>query len=442
MASRKHKTRGSPLLNLEIGRKRIGFPRSPVLLKPFTRGVPLPLSNLRDSKPARDKLKILMAAGEVSGDLQGSFLAQALLSRKKGLQLYGAGGPKMKAAGVDIRIDATQFSTVGVIEALRFLAPQRRALGQVQEIIREDPPDAAILIDNHGFNLMLAKFLKKEKIPVIYYFPPQVWIASSVFAKGIGRNTELIISSFEKEAAIYRYHGGRAVCLGHPLLDIVKPGPDPEAVLVRLGIDPSRPLVALMPGSRQHELERLAGPMFGAAAIIKRQIPGVQFILPVAAQHLRAQLEEVRRELGTSEEICYIDTDIYTCLSRCSLVITTTGTSTLEAALLGVPMVAAYRVNLLSGVLGRMFSCTPYAALPNVLLNELVVPEFIQLAMAAERLAEAALEILENPSRQAAMRKRFSELPAILGTEGVLDRVADLVLHEVSKYCRPQALAT
>jgi len=383
-----------------------------------------------------------MAAGEVSGDMQGGFLAKALLARDETLLLYGTGGPKMQAAGVDLRLDATRFSTTGVTEALRFIAPLRRVLRCVQDIIRADRPDAAILIDNHGFNLMLARFLKKEKIPVIYYFPPQAWIASSLFAGGIARNTDLIISSLETEAAIYRKHGGRAVSLGHPLLDIAKPGPDPEAVLARLGIDRSRPLMALMPGSRKHELERLAGPMFGAVAIIKKRIPGMQFLLPVAAPHLRAQMQEIRREVGCSEEICYVEADVYTCLSRCSLVITTTGTSTLEAALLGVPMVSAYRLNPLSAFLGRMFSSTPYVAMPNVLLEEFVVPEFLQREVTAERLAQAALEILESPSRQAAMRKRFRELPAMLGNEGVLDRVAALVLNEVALQCPPCPIAT
>ncbi len=383
-----------------------------------------------------------MAAGKVSGDMQGGFLAKALLARDETLRLYGSGGPTMKAAGVDLQIDTTPFSTVRAIEALRFIAPLRRVLRRIEALIRADRPDAAILIDNHGFNLLLAKFLKKQKIPVIYYFPPQAWIGGPVIAGGIARHTDLIISSFEDEAALYRRHGGRAVCLGHPLLDIAKPGPDPEAVLARLGIDRSRPLMALMPGSRAQELERLAGPIFGAAAIIKKRIPEMQFMLPVASPHLRARLQEIRREVGGAEEIYYLEADVYTCLSRCSLVITTTGTSTLETALLGVPMVTAYRLHPLSVLVGRIFATTRFLAMPNLLLGEYVVPEILQREVTAERLAQAALEILESPSRQAEMRKRFRELPAMLGEEGVLDRVADLVLNEVSARCEPCPLTT
>jgi lipid-A-disaccharide synthase len=413
--------------------------RSP---KPLTRADLRPRRSVREFAPAESPLKILMAAGEVSGDMQGGFLAQALLARDPTLRFFGIGGPRMKAAGVDLRIDATRFSSVGVLEAMRFIVPLRRVLDRLREIIRADRPDAVILIDNHGFNLMLARFLKSEKIPVIYYFPPQAWIASSVFAGGVARHAQLIISAFEKEAEIYRRHGGRAVSLGHPLLDIAKPGADPDAVLARLGIDASRPLVALMPGSRGQELERLAAPMFGAATIIQRRIPAVQFLLPVAASHLREPLREIRRRVGFAGEICEVEEDIYSCLSRCDLVVTTTGTSTLEAALLGVPMVATYRVHPFSALLGRMFASTRYVAMPNLLLEEFVVPEILQHDVTAERLAAAALDILENPSRQAAMRARFRELPGILGGEGALGRVAELVLKEISVRCQPSPSST
>lgn len=347
----------------------------------------------------------------------------------------------MKAAGVDLRIDATLLSTVGVLEAARFVVPLRRVLRRVQEMIRVDRPDAAILIDNHGFNLMLGKFLKKEGIPVIYYFPPQAWVASWVFAGGVVRNSDLIISAFESEAAVYRRHGGRAVSFGHPLLDIVRPGPDADDVLARLGIDLSRPLMALMPGSRQQELERLGCPMFGAAAMIKKEIPTMQFILPVAAAPLRSRLRAIQSECGNSEEICYVDADIYSCLSRCNLLLTSSGTATLEAALLGVPMVTAYRLNPLTVWLARMTSKARRIAMPNLLLEDDIVPEIIQKNVTAERLAAEALQILGNPSRQAAMRKRFQELPAILGEEGALDRIAEFILNELPTRTPPCPVA-
>jgi lipid-A-disaccharide synthase len=380
--------------------------------------------------------KILMVAGEVSGDVQGSFLAEALLARDPTLRLYGTGGSRMKAAGVDLRIETTQFSTIGLIAALRFLAPLRGVFKKLQAIIRADRPAVAILIDNHGFNLAVAKFLKKEKIPVIYYFPPQLWVASSLIAGGVVRNTHLIISAFEREAKIYRRHGGRAVSLGHPSLDLVKPGPDPSSVLRKVGIDESRPVMALLPGSRRQEVERLAGLMFQAAAIIKRRIPEMQFLLPVASHHLKPRLQEICQEVGCSEQIHYVEEGIYSCLSRCAFVLAATGTATLEAALLGVPMVAAYRVDALSYWLARRLAITPFVAMPNILLEDFVVPELFQGDVTAENLANAALGILENPARSESIKERFRRLPEILGGRGAVERVVDLIFSEVSASVR------
>ena len=380
--------------------------------------------------------KILMVAGEVSGDMQGSFLAEALLARDPSLRLYGTGGVRMKAAGVDLRIETTQFSSVGIFAALRFLAPLRGVFKKLRAIVRADRPAVAILIDNHGFNHAVARFLKKEGIPVIYYFPPQLWVASSLIAGGVVRNTRLIISAFEREAEIYRRHGGRAVSLGHPFLDIVKPGPDPSSVLRQLGIEESRPVMALMPGSRRQEVERLAGLMFEAAAIIKRQIPAMQFLLPVASHHLKPRLQEICQEVGCSEQIHYVEEGIYPCLSRCVLVVTATGTATLEAALLGVPMVAAYRVDSLSYWLARRFAITPFVAMPNILLEDFVVPELFQRDVTAKNLADAALGILENPTRSESIKERFRRLPEILGGKGAVERVVGLILGEVSSGTR------
>ena len=381
-----------------------------------------------------EAITILMAAGEVSGDMQGGFLARALLAKEKNLSLYGTGGPKMRAAGVDLRIETTQFSSVGLFEALPFIAPLRRVMKDLEKMIQHDRPQAAILIDNHGFNLALARFLKKEGIPVIYYFPPQAWVGSFLIAGGVARNTNLIISAFEKEAEIYRRHGGRAVSFGHPLIDIAKPGADPSAALAGAGIEPGRPCMALLPGSRRQEVEMLARPMLGAAILIKKRIPGMQFLLPVASRHLRPLLEKTALEAGCREAIHFVDQNIYACLSQCRLSLTTTGTSTLEAALLGVPMVAAYVLHPLSYRLGRMLASTRYLAMPNLLLEDFVVPEILQREVRAERLAEAALQILESPARQDAIRERFREIPAILGGEGALNRAAEFILKELVRY--------
>jgi lipid-A-disaccharide synthase len=376
-------------------------------------------------------LTILMVAGEVSGDLQGAFLARALRAQAPELQMIGAGGQQMRSAGVDLRVETTHFSSIGLLEPLRYLRPLQQAFRKIRKLIQAERPQVAILIDNHGFNHALARFLRGLGIPVIYYFPPQVWVGSFLFAASIARASGLIISAFAREAEIYRQHGGRAVYLGHPLVDIVKPKEDANPVLAKLGLDAAQPLMAVMPGSRTQEVNQLAGPMLGAARIIQSRHPGMRFLLPLASPHLRPFLQKELERAGMTRHFHIICDDFYTSLSRCSVVLTTSGTSTLEAALLGVPMVVTYRIDALSCWLARKLAITSYIAMPNILLNEPVVPELTQGDATPERLAAAALELLENPPRAAAMRARLGEVCALLGTKGVIERVASRILQEM-----------
>jgi lipid-A-disaccharide synthase len=376
--------------------------------------------------------KVLMVAGEVSGDLQGAYLARALMGLCPDLELIGAGGEQMRAAGVDLRFETTQFASVGLLEPLRYLWPLRKLLGRIQALIDAEKPRLVILIDHHGFNMALARHLRRRGVPVVYYFPPQIWTGSSLFAGSVARRTQLIISAFKREAQIYAQYGGRAVYLGHPLLDIVKPGENPELVLGTLGLSDQRPLIAVMPGSRHQEIEHLARPMFGAARIIQDRYPNARFILPLAAQHLRPALQREMERAGVTRLFRIITKDVYTCLSQCSAVLTTSGTSTLEAALLGVPMVVAYRVSELSAWLARRFAITQFIAMPNILLNERVVPEIFQENVTQERLAAAALEILGSPSQTARVKARLQEVRTMLGSEGVIERVAARILEEAA----------
>jgi lipid-A-disaccharide synthase len=384
-----------------------------------------------------DPLNILIVAGEVSGDLHGAHLARTLQAQRPNLRLIGAGGVHMRAAGVRIEVETTRFASMGLMEPLPYIWPLHKVLRTIRDLIKSERPHLAILIDHQGFNMTLARFLQKLGVPVIYYFPPQVWIGSSFFAAAVGRVTQLIISAFECEAQLYNEYGGHAVYLGHPLVDIVKPAKDFVPILAKHGIDATQPLVGVMPGSREHEVERLAGPMFDAARIIQSRHPEYRFILPLAAAHLRPLLAEKLEEAGMSRHFHIISEDVYTCLSRCSAVITTSGTSTLEIALLEVPMVVAYRLHPISAWFGLKLAITPYVALPNILLDEMVLPEFIQRKVTPEHLSAATLEILDNPERAASIRHRMREIREKLGEAGAIERVASRVLEEVDARCSP-----
>lgn len=372
-----------------------------------------------------------MVAGEISGDFQGAYLARALRMQAPELQIFGAGGQQMRAAGVELEVETTHFASVGILEPLRYMWPTQQIFRKLRRLIQSERPQLAILIDNLGFNYALARHLRSAGIPVIYYFPPQVWMGSFLFASSIARVTHLIISAFAREAEIYCRHGGRAIYLGHPLVDIVKPNADTDSILAKMGIDATRPLMAVMPGSRAQELRKLAGPMLEAARIIQSRHPGMRFLLPLAAPHLRPLLQKKIEEAGMTQYFQIICENVYTCLSRCSVVLTTSGTSTLEAALLEVPMVVAYRLDPVSCWIGRKLNMTPYVALPNILLNEPAVPELMQNDATPAKLAAAVLDILESPQRAATIRARLRAVRSLLGAEGVIERVASRILQEV-----------
>ncbi len=384
-------------------------------------------------------MKILMMAGEVSGDYQGSFLAEALRAREPRIELFGTGGRHMREAGVEISHETTHLSSVGLLEPVRHLLPLQGVYRNIRSLVRERRPDLVVLIDNQGFNLAVGRALKSAGLPVVYYFPPQIWVAAFLFARSVARISNLVISAFPREADIYRQrYGANAVCYGHPLLDIVRPGEDGADALRRVGLDPAAPVIGLMPGSRTQEIKELGRAMLEAGRIIRGRYPSMQFVLPVASEHARRQLEPLLERSAIAGSVALIDRDVYACLSRCEMVLTCSGTATLELALLKVPMVVAYRLDPFSHRVARLLAMTPYAAMPNVLLGEQVVPEIIQHRITGEHFAERALEFLDQPWRARAARDRLAEIPAHLGAAGAVTRSADRILEEAAKARRPQ----
>ncbi|MBI4548318.1 MAG: lipid-A-disaccharide synthase [Ignavibacteriae bacterium] len=385
-------------------------------------------------------LKIFIAAGEVSGDRQAAYLAQAILLKNPNVVLFGSGGEKMQEAGVDVRIRTSHLGCVGFQESFRYIKPLREILGDLRLILRDERPDIAVLVDNEGFNGLLANFMHSLEIPFIYYFPPQVWLWGEWRARTIARKARMIISAFPEEAEIYRKAGGHAVWFGHPLLDIVKASNNHSSVLGEVGLDPSLPMMAVMVGSRFQELEQLAPPMLTAARMIKERHPQIQILLPLAAPHF---LHEVEREIARAElthQINIITNHVYACLSRCEVVLLSSGTATLEAALLGVPMVVCYRVKPLTFFLGKHLVKARFIAMPNILLNERVVPEFLQDEVTAERLADETLAILESPTRVRLIRQNLQRIRPLLGSEGVLERTAALILQQAQEAHNPELI--
>lgn len=382
-------------------------------------------SHTRDSLPRAPR--IFFAAGEVSGDHHASHLARAILKMTPDAALFGAGGPLMAKAGVDVPIPTSHLGCVGLQESARFAAPLYRALGNIKDLIDERQPHAAVLVDNEGFNLMLARALNRRGIPVIFYFPPQVWLWGRWRARAVARLSRLIIAAFPGEAEIYRRHGGRVALIGHPLVDLLDP-----ATMNNGQSDNGRgPMMALMPGSRVQEIERLARPMLEAARIVLASHPDVEVILPVAAPHLLDSLRNALEKTRMDGRVRLVERDSYPLLSRCTVALMSSGTATLEAALLGVPMVVAYRVSPVTYCLGRCLTHVRHIAMPNILLGETVVPELLQRDVRAEKLAKEVLGILENRGLAEQTRANLARIRPLLGAPGSIARAAAAVLQEV-----------
>jgi lipid-A-disaccharide synthase len=375
-----------------------------------------------------------MAAGEVSGDHQGAHLARAILKLDPGANLFGTGGEQMRAAGGDVRVQTVRFGCVGIQESLRYVRPLRRVMRELRGIVRSQRPDLAVLIDNEGFNTVLARFLLAQGVPFISYFPPQVWMWGRWRARSIARRATAIISVFSEEAEIYRRHGARVACFGHPLLDVVRPEADWRRVSRELQLDPAAPWIALMPGSRSQEVQALARPMLDAARLLKERHTDLEFVLPLAADYLREEIQAAVQESGMEPHVTILSEYRYACLSRCSLLLTASGTATLEAALLGVPMVAAYRVAPLTAFIAKRLVNVRFIAMPNILLKEAVVPELVQHETTAERFAAESLAILENPECRAAMSRKLVRVRRLLGPEGALEKAASLILAEANRH--------
>ncbi|MCX7015261.1 MAG: hypothetical protein NTW86_22350 [Candidatus Sumerlaeota bacterium] len=242
-------------------------------------------------------LKIMLVAGEVSGDRQAAFLSRAIRVRNKDALLFGAGGEEMHAAGVDIRVSTSHLGVVGVSESFRFLKPLYGVYKALGKLVRSERPDAVVLIDNEGFNTVFARSLRSEGIPVIFYFAPQVWLWGPWRARGIAKTASLILAVFPDEAEAYERAGARVAWIGHPLLDIVKTTGGGDSAFRRAGLDPSRPTVALMPGSRFHELQRLTPVMAAAARRLKERRPELQFVLPLSGSLYGGRLPRQRPDL-------------------------------------------------------------------------------------------------------------------------------------------------
>ncbi len=387
--------------------------------------------------------RIMIVAGEASGDLHGANLVTALSRMDSRIGFFGIGGTRMRAAGVDTRVDISDLTVMGLVEVLLHYRRLRGILRQMQELLRNEQPDLLITVDYPGFNLRLAKTANQLGIKVLHYISPQVWAWREHRVKTIAERVDMMAVLLPFEVPFYEKHGVPVRFVGHPLVDSVKPVMERSEAQRRFGLDPARRTVGLLPGSRRGELKRLMPVLLESAALLKQQFPNLQLLLPLASslnrQDLATWLKPVPGQAenlhlytalrNESLQIKVVEQHGYDVMQSCDAIITASGTATLEVALMNVPMVIVYKVSPLTYAIARCMINIPDVGLVNIVADERIVPEFIQHQARADRIAAATTRFLEQPKHAQSVRNKLTTVRQKLGKPGGSENVAQLALE-------------
>jgi lipid-A-disaccharide synthase len=369
---------------------------------------------------------ILIISGEPSGDLHASNLVKELKKSRNDLSFFGLGGELSKEAGVRVDFDISKLAIVGLVDAWKNMLTIGKIFKGILKKVDSAKCDLAILVDYPGFNLRMAKELKKRGIPVIYYISPQVWAWGENRIGMIKDTVEKILVFFKFEEELYKKHGVNAQFVGHPLVEKVRADLTHDQVLKKYSLSDSRPIIALLPGSRETEVKSLLKIMAGAAAIIEKRIPGAQFIV-ARYKNLPIGLYESALK-GCPVKITISDGDAYNILSVAGFAIVASGTATLETAIMGTPFVITYRANLVNYIAFRIVAKTHVLGLVNWIAGRIIVPEFLQYDATPEKLAGAALEIIGSGSGRAEMLAELKKVKDSLGERGASSRASSSIL--------------
>jgi len=369
--------------------------------------------------------KILLVAGEVSGDLHGSYLVEAIHRIDPDIQFFGVGGEGLKRVGMRLLHHSQSLSVVGITEVFVKLRSILKALRTLKGSLEREKPDLVILIDFPDFNLRLAKIAHREGIPILYYISPQVWAWRPGRVKLIARLVKKMVVLFPFEVPLYEAAGVDVEWVGHPLLDIVKPTLSKEMAFQQFGLDPRRRTIGLLPGSRIHEIERLLPSLLASAQLLQKEIPDLQFVIPLAPGVSRATLSS--RMNSISVPVTVVEGFTYDVMNLCELLITASGTATLEAAILGKPMIIIYKVSFSTYWIGRALVRVNHIGLPNLVAEKEIALELIQKDVNPQRIVEEAFRILRDPLLSRKMTESMGEVRHKLGEPGAAERAGRII---------------
>ncbi|MGH9678422.1 MAG: lipid-A-disaccharide synthase, partial [Candidatus Acidiferrales bacterium] len=350
-------------------------------------------------------------------------LAAALRARAD-VTLFGMGGPRMSEAGVELVADCSKVALVGIVEILKRLPALNRVWKRLLDESARRKPRMAILTDFPGFHLRLARALKRQRVPAVYFVCPQFWAWRPWRANLVRRRFVRGLCIFPFEEKFYCSRGVAADFIGHPLVGNVAATRSREEFAAEFGLDAEKPIVTLLPGSRAGEIAHHMPPLMEACRLIARARP-VQFVLALGPGTSESQISGY---LNTDVRVRIVENATYDALAAADVSIVSSGTATVEAALLDAPMIVIYRLAPLTAAIARLLVRTPMFAMVNLIAGKPVVPEFVQKDFTPERVAAEAIRLLDSPEACEEMKRGFTEVRARLGPPGAIDRAAEIIV--------------
>ncbi|MCX5702269.1 MAG: lipid-A-disaccharide synthase [Candidatus Omnitrophica bacterium] len=380
--------------------------------------------------------KVLIVAGEASGDLHASNLVKAIKNIRPQIEFSGLGGEKLKEAGVDLYFNMVELAVVGFLEVLKNLTKFRKIFAGILKEVDRVKPDLAILVDYPGFNLRLAEKLNKRRIPIIYYISPQVWAWGANRIKTIKKVISRMLVVFEFEEDLYKKNAVPVSFVGHPLLDVVKTDIAKEELFRSLGLNVNNFTFALLPGSREKEVTSLLPIMLETAGLLYEYLGNnIQFLVLRSASVKEEIFNKILKRYSFPVQI--VSNLTYNGLAASNFALVASGTATLETAILAKPMVILYKVSFLTWAYLKLIIKIPYIGLVNVVRKEKFIAEFIQYDARPKKIADYIARTIKDNTEMTRIKDGLSDLTSKLGEKGASSRAAQIVVEILDK-TKPQ----
>ncbi|MDD2308830.1 MAG: lipid-A-disaccharide synthase [Desulfuromonadaceae bacterium] len=373
----------------------------------------------------------MIVAGEASGDLYGADLVQKALLINPELHFFGIGGSRMREAGVETLVDSADMAVMGLVEVFKHFGVISSAFLKLRNILRQNPPELLILIDYPGFNIRLAKTAKKAGVKVLYYISPKVWAWKAGRIKSIAAAVSRMAVIFPFELPLYEKEGVPVTFVGHPMLDLVNVTMSRDEAAASFGLDPSRKIIGLFPGSRRSEIERILPAIIAAAELLQKRFPDIQFVLPLASTLNVDDILPVLKRSGITAIITRQRT--HDLIRACDAIISVSGTVTLEIALIGTPMVIIYKLAPLTYQVARRVVKIKHIGLCNIVAGRSIVKELIQEQANPEAIAAEITTIVTDSAYCTTMTAELATIREKLGGGGAAARTAYLALDIINR---------